>query len=312
MRIMFSVASAALSLTILSPAIAADGTLDAAKLSAWGFAIKHIEPASPQTNAMALELLHAAADRGDGEAMVQLGEMVLAGRAPLDAGKDRTAEAIRWWELSWQHGATRGYHDIGLLHYNVPVPGTGQAGAHALPVDYGTAFRYFKAAADRGDTKARRYVGICYELGRGVPRDYARASSYYDKNSFYYANLLWDGHGVLRDPARAIAIYTNVASHEGGGDEDMHAAEALARIYAEGLDAPADPAKVVHYQKLAAHYGSATARAALARHAAGLYRQATLLLSRGDYRLAFPMMLEAAALGDAEALRITGSGSTVR
>ena len=46
--------------------------------------------------------------------------------------------------------------------------------------------------------------------------------------------------------------------------------------------------------------------------AADLYRQATLLLSRGDYRLAFPMMLEAAALGDAEALRITGSGSPAR
>ncbi|MEE4450792.1 tetratricopeptide repeat protein [Novosphingobium resinovorum] len=278
---------------------------DAGKLYAAGYAIKHIEPATAGTTRMALELLQASAAKGNGEAMVQLGEMVLSGRAPIARGRDRVAEAVRWWEKSWQYGATRGYHDIALLHFGAEVPGTGGAGANALPRDDAAAFHLFKLAADKGDSKARRYVGICYEHGRGVTRDYAMAATYYDPGSFYYANLLMDGRGVARDVPRALAIYRENAAHERGGAEDQYAAETLARLYAEGKVVHADPAQALAYEKLAAQYGSTEAYSRLSGHAEALYDEALPLLRREHYAQGIPMLIEAARLGSARARALT-------
>jgi hypothetical protein len=147
----------------------------------------------------------------------------------------------------------------------VPVPGTGGKGVGVVPQDYAKAFAYFKAAADLNDSKAVRYVGISYEHGQGVKQDYAEAARYYGKDGggYHLANLLLEGKGLKQDVNRAIAIYQQVAAKEGGGDADQLSAEALARIYEEGRYVAADPAKAREYLKLAASYGSSTAKARL-------------------------------------------------
>ena len=231
-----------------------------------GYAIKHITPVTPALTDMSLKLLRTSAALGNGEAMVQLGEMYLAGRAPLEKGQDTNQEAMKWWRSAWEHGATRGYHNLGLLYYGVPVPGTGDKGVGVVPQDYAKAFQYFKAAADKGDTKALRYVGICYENGHGVPQDYARAADYYERDGagYFLANLLLEGKGIRQDVDRAIRLYEQVAAKESGGSADEDSANALARIYVEGRYVPADKARALKYLQLAASYGSQEARARLA------------------------------------------------
>jgi TPR repeat protein len=243
----------------------ASAGFDAKNLYEMGYAIKHITPVTPALTDMSLKLLRASAAMGDGEAMVQLGEMYLAGRAPLEGGQDTNQEAMKWWNSAWEHGATRAYHNLGLLYYGVPVPGTGNKGVGVVPQDYTKAFQYFKAAADKGDTKAVRYVGICYEHGQGVEQDYAKAAEYYQKNGegYFLASLLLEGKGIKQDVSKAIEIYEEVAAKEGGGSADQDSAEALARIYEEGRYVPADRNKALEYLQLAAAYGSSDAKARL-------------------------------------------------
>jgi TPR repeat protein len=280
-----------------------------------GYAIKHITPVTAETSAMALKLLRASADKGNAEAMVQLGEMYLAGQIPVEAGQDTNKEAMRWWQAAWDKGSPRGYHNLGLLYYGVPVPGTGGKGVGVVPQDYGKAFEYFKAAADKGDTKAIRYVGICYEQGQGVRQDYAEAAKYYamlGDGGFYLANLLLEGKGVEPDVNRALEIYAKTAAANGGGEADTYSAEALARIYEEGRFVKADPAKALEYYQLAARKGSADAKAKLGDHAARLYKDGYAQLKSGKYESALPLLIQSAQLGNADAVRMTGSAATMQ
>lgn len=275
-----------------------------------GYAIKHITPVTPELTDMALKLLRASAAMGNAEAMVQMGEMYLAGRVPLEKDQDTNQEAMKWWNMAWDHGASRAYHNLGLMYYGVPVPGTGGKGVGVVKQDYDRAFKYFKAAADRNDSKALRYVGICYENGQGVKQDYAAAARYYEKDGagYYLANLLLEGKGVKQDVNRAIELYKDVAAKNGGGSADQYSAEALARIYEEGRYVAADQSMALKYYQMAAGYGSASAKARLTDYAADLYKKGYAQLTGGNYGAALPMLLTSASLGNADALKMTGAG----
>lgn len=287
----------------------ASAGLDNQTLYEMGYAIKHITPVTPELSAMTLKLLRASADMGNAEAMVQLGEMYLAGRAPLQEGQDTNQEAMKWWNASWEHGSTRGYHNLGLLYYGEAVPGTGGKGKDVVPQDYKKAFDYFKAAADKGDTKATRYVGISYENGQGVEQDFAKAAEYYGKNdgSYYLANLLLEGKGVPQDVPRALKIYEEVSAKDTGGAADQYSAEALGRIYAEGRYVKADQDKALENYQKAVAYGSKDAKTKLTDYAAGLYKEGYALLKAGKYEAALPLLLKSANLGNPDALKMTGT-----
>lgn len=246
---------------------AAAAAIDDQTLYEMGYVIKHISPETQETTDLALKALRAAADMGNAEAMVQMGEMYMARRVPLAAGEDADQLALDWWKKSWEHGATRGYHNIGLMYYNIPVPGTDGHGADALALDYDEGFKYFKAASDLGDTKAHRLVGHSYEHGWGVQQDYAKAAEYYGKSgpvSVYLANLMLEGKGIEQNVDKAIEMYKAVAARESGGSADEEAAETLAHLYEDGKYVDADQEKALMYYRLAADYGSATAKDRLA------------------------------------------------
>ncbi|KAM6223480.1 death ligand signal enhancer [Rhynchocyon petersi] len=87
--------------------------------------------------------------------------------------------------------------------------------------DYMTAFSYFQKAADRGYSKAQYNVGLCYEHGRGTPRDLCKAVLYYQLAAhqghslaqYRYARCLLQDPAFLRDPERqrALAMLKQVA-----------------------------------------------------------------------------------------------------
>ena len=82
---------------------------------------------------------------------------------------------------------------------------------------------------EQGDASAQVALGLMYDSGRGVPRDYAAAMSWYRKAAdqhnasaqsalgFMYAV----GHGVERDDAAAMAWYRRAANQ---GDTSAQAA----------------------------------------------------------------------------------------
>jgi len=291
--------------------------LNADSLYASGRALKNVTPVTPELNDLTAKALRASAALGHGGAWAQLGEMYLGGRVPLAAGQDRVQEAIRCWNLAWERGSTTGYLDLGLLYYNVAIPGTSvgvrNSTVRLVEQDYGKAFRYFTAACAKGDPKSCRWVGVCYEEGTGVAQDDAKAAQFYglgieyrDATSHYLlANLLLAGRGIPRDVARAMALYQGQIDRGRGLDAGACAYN-LAQIYEKGEHVAADKTKAIEYYRIAAGNGYAEAKPALERYAEDLFAEGKALLKAGQHEAALPLLVKAADLGHAEASRMTG------
>jgi TPR repeat protein len=82
-----------------------------------------------------------------------------------------------------------------------------------LPIDYSKAMRLNLAAYEHGDAEGASNVGMLYELGWGVPKDYAVAINWYKKAILgngssgqaetRLANLLSQGLGTSKDTEEA-------------------------------------------------------------------------------------------------------------
>ena len=93
----------------------------------------------------ASDVVHAAYQKGDYEAVLRLGH-------PLAAEGDARAQSI-----------------LGLLHYR----------GRGVPQDLDEAVRWFRQAGDQGDATAQFYLGVMHSEGRGVPQNYAEAARWY-------------------------------------------------------------------------------------------------------------------------------------
>ncbi|MBI2178160.1 MAG: sel1 repeat family protein [Candidatus Tectomicrobia bacterium] len=96
--------------------------------------------------------------------------------------------------------------------------------------------------------KERADMGLCYQLGRGVPQDYAEAVKHYraalkggfQRAGLYLGHMLATGKGVPEDRPAAMALYIALAER---GDADgqfplgMHIATDAAAGYGDPLEA---------------------------------------------------------------------------
>ncbi len=289
--------------------------LDGETLSDIGFLLKHIKPLTPELCDEASRCLKASAALGNARGMVQLGEMYAGGWVPLEKGEDTVQQAIRWWEAGGEHGDGAGYYNLGLLYHNAPIPGGDVAAGHNfVPQDDAKALTYFKTAFDKGAVKAGRYIGLFYEKGIVVKQDFTTAAKYFEAaasrgdstSKFYYANYLLEGKGTSQDIKKAMGIYQDVVDKK--GHDIGNCANALGRIYEEGKYVPADHEKAVSYYLIGAAHENAASKQALADYAAGLYKQGIDQLNAGDCASAIPLFIQAANLGNTDALKMTGSG----
>ncbi len=100
--------------------------------------------------------------------------------------------------------------------------------------------------ADAGDKKASRYIGIIYEQGLGVKKDYALAVRYFslgderdDITSQYHLGKLYEsGLGVKRDYKEAMRLYMKNASRIDHVTADT--LKAIGDLYVNGLGVPHD------------------------------------------------------------------------
>jgi len=89
--------------------------------------------------------------------------------------------------------------------------------------------KWFGKAADQGHGEAQYWYGFCWETGKGLRRNYAKAKHYYElaakqgnPSAVYRLGLMYEnGRGVEKSNSRAVALYERAASmgHETARDQ---------------------------------------------------------------------------------------------
>ena len=284
-------------------------------LYSMGFTLKEMNPVTPAHSDMAVRSLRASAALGNANAYALLAEMYLGNRIPLQGDQNPVQEAIKYMNLAWDKGSANGYFDLGLLYYNVAIPGVSEETARGatvsfVPRDYDKAFQYFTAACDKGSGKACRWTGICYEQGTGTKQDFEKAAKSYQRADrdgtarYLLANMMVAGRGIAPDVPTALTYYQ--AEIDRKGLDTGVSAYAVGQIYEKGISVKTDKDKALAYYQIAVASGNADAKPAVDAYAAGLYRDGYALLKAGKYESALPMLIKSADLGNADALKLTG------
>lgn len=211
---------------------------------------------------------------GGDEAALYIGKLYLMGLGD----QSDTAEGVRWLEKA----ATARFSPItDTPMFNPEVPELNTASGEASVIlgnVYRTGFKgiakdpeasrkWFARALAVGHVPAAKMLGDLYRDGVDVPRDPAKAASYYRQAArldlpaaqVALAQLLETGDdGVKADQREALAWYRAAARHE-----NPDALYALARAYDLGQGVPANPNEALGLYKRAALAGSAGAMTAL-------------------------------------------------
>ena len=125
------------------------------------------------------------------------------------------------------------------------------------------AFSNAKPKAEKGDAAAQFYVGLCYRIGRGIPKDDAEAVKWYRKAAeqgngdaqMFLADAYSNGLGVPKDEAEAVKWYRK-AAEQGHAKAQYN----LGASYAGNLGIPKDEAEAVKWYQKAAEQGHAKAQ----------------------------------------------------
>lgn len=115
--------------------------------------------------------------------------------------------------------------------------------------DFKTALREWQPLADQGDARAQFSLGLLYENGDGVPRDYTKARQWYEKAAaqgdakaqLYLGLQSSFGQGVPMDAVEAYMWYS-LATENG----NMHAPG-----YRDDLSRQMTPAQIAEGKKRA-------------------------------------------------------------
>ncbi len=217
--------------------------------------------------AEARRLLREAGEKGGAFAAYRLGQIYILGRGtPVNS-----AEATRWFTLASERGFVEAESQLGYLYWN------GNYWDGSKPVhDDALAVAHFRVAANAQVTSSYFYLGVAYQLGRGVTADPAEAARWYrlsidktdEPTAMENLGLLYlSGAGVQRDYAEARRLLERAAA---AGDD--HANFHLGVIYSQGRGVAVDEKVAITYYRKAAEAGETVAMynlAALLQHSNG-------------------------------------------
>ena len=139
---------------------------------------------------------------------------------------------------------------LSLVCLVVPAWADYQAGMDARNRgDFARALREWRPLAEQGDARAQYYLGLLYENGDGVPRDYEKAREWYEKSAaqgeanaqFYLGLMSAFGRGGPLDLAQAHMWYSLAAGNGHVG----------ATVYRNDLAKQMTPAQIAEAQKRA-------------------------------------------------------------
>lgn len=119
---------------------------------------------------------------------------------------------------------------------------------------YEQAFPKLKAAAEKGHKKAQYRVGLCYDKGRGVTEDDAKAVAWYQKAvdqgyakaQYQLGKCYKNGEGIAKDEKKAVELFL-LAAKQDNGDAQYQ----LAKCYLKGKGVAKDEAKAKSWLKKA-------------------------------------------------------------
>lgn len=161
-----------------------------------------------------------------------------------------------------------------------------------------------REAAVQGDAEAQFNLGVSYDNGKGVPKDYQQAVSWYRKAAeqghakaqFNLGMSYANGQGVPKDDQQAIA-WLRKSAEQG----DVNAQFNLGVIYGNGLGVPKDDQQAIAWYRKAAEQGNAEAQ---------FYLGVSYVSGQGkaqDYQRAATWFRKSAEQGDAKAQYMLGS-----
>ena len=233
-------------LLLLKP-LAQEGDDEARNLLGWMYA--HAQGV-PQNDAEAVAQYLKAAEKGNADAQIHLGDWYRHGR-----GEDY-AEAVRWYRKAADQGYAVGQYHLGMAYRD----------GRGIAPDAALAARWLALAAQQGLAAAQYQLGVMSRDGHGTPRNEKEAVRWLRKaaeQGFAAAQsdlgtLYRDGKGVHRDGAQAMAWYRKAAD-QGWADGQF----LLGAMHAEGRGEVKDDAEAVQWYRKAAEQGSAAAQCAL-------------------------------------------------
>lgn len=154
---------------------------------------------------IAVSWYRKAADQGNALAEYAMGSFYLKGRGVTND----VEEAIKWWNKAAAQNEPNAEAALGQLYmFPSPVYGTKH-------VNYPDALRFLHQAAAQDCADAFNNLGVAYENGLGVPRDFAEAARWYRKAAdrddaqaqANLAQLYFDGRGVTNDLVQAYVWF---------------------------------------------------------------------------------------------------------
>jgi len=149
-----------------------------------------------------VDQLNTMASRGNGDAMLELGERLIQGQGVAT----NVDEGLKWLTKAADAGKMEAWYDLGFVYSNGLIDGK---------PNIVEAMKYFQKGDDLGNADCQTSMGLLYQAGEkipgGVKADPAQAAGWYRKAAEqnhteaiqHLAMLYMTGQGVVADPAEA-------------------------------------------------------------------------------------------------------------
>ena len=133
----------------------------------------------------------------------------------------------------------------------------------ANETNYQELAKKLSVLAEKGDAKSQYHLGVLYNDGKGVEKDYAQAASWYlkaaqqghPKAQLYLGLLYQNGHGVQRDYKKAALCFTKSAEQG-----EQKAQYYLGALYNKGLGVVKNTELAVSWLEKSAQQGNINAQ----------------------------------------------------
>jgi len=200
---------------------------------------------------MALSLYTQSAEQGHKDAQFQLGKMYEEGKG-IDADSD---QAILWYQKAVQSGHKLAEHNLNKLYFKTKH--------HSL------AYEWYIKHKGHNSPYFVYALGVVFEIGKEVERDYAKAKILYEMASkrgsakaWYRLGGLYEyNKGVEQNYEKAAYYYNNGA--KGGYAQSQFA---MGRLYYFGKGVKSNHEKAYKWMNIAKRQGNKDAKRFIIQH----------------------------------------------